>query len=214
MTSSRKSMGRLLVLGLFALCQSGSLLAEGQAARLVRAARAQIGVTVIYDGSYRVLAYPGGDVPIGRGACTDVIIRAYRAIGLDLQVAVHEDMKKAWAQYPRLWRLSGPDRNIDHRRVPNLATFFRRQGAALAIENDRAAYRPGDLVTWRLPSGAPHIGVVSDRRVGDRPLVIHNIGAGAAEEDVLFSLVQTGHYRYLPPNPPSSRADSRRHGPV
>ena len=167
--------------------------------RLVAAARAQVGVTVRYDPSYRALAYPGGDVPLDRGVCTDVVIRAYRAIGLDLQVAVYEDMTRAWSAYPKGWGLSAPDRNIDHRRVPNLVRFFERRAGALELGRDPTRFLPGDLVTWRLPSGVPHIGIVSDRQTSGRPLVLHNIGAGAAEEDVLFEFVQTGHYRYFPP---------------
>jgi uncharacterized protein YijF (DUF1287 family) len=169
--------------------------------RLVRAAREQVGVTVIYDGSYRALAYPGGDVPIERGVCTDVVVRAYRALGFDLQRAVHEDMTRAWPEYPKLWGLERPDRNIDHRRVPNLAAYLRRRGAELRLTDDPAAFRPGDLVTWRLPSGVPHIGIVSDRRIGERPLILHNIGAGAREEDVLFTFERTAHFRFVPTSP-------------
>lgn len=172
------------------------------ATRLVGAARGQVGVTVIYDGSYTRLPYPGGDVPRERGVCTDVIVRAYRALGIDLQVLVHEDMVRAWSAYPRLWRLQAPDANIDHRRVPNLATFLARHGQTLPAVTDPRAYGPGDLVTWRLPSGVPHIGIVSDRRTPSGvPLAIHNIGAGAREEDVLFAFPITGHYRYVPPLP-------------
>lgn len=167
---------------------------------LVEAARRQVGVTVLYDGSYRRLAYPGGDVPPDRGVCTDVLVRAYRALGVDLQALVHEDMKRAWDAYPRLWGLSRPDPSIDHRRVPNLATFFRRHGESLPPRGDPRRFLPGDLVTWRLPSGLPHIGIVSDRLApAGRPLVLHNIGAGAAEEDVLLEFPVTGHFRYPVP---------------
>lgn len=171
---------------------------EASALRLVAAARGQVGVTVIYDGSYRALAYPGGDVPPERGVCTEVVVRAYRALGFDLQKEVHEDMRRAWSEYPKHWGLERPDRNIDHRRVPNLATFLRRRGAELRRSDDPAAFRPGDLVTWRLPSGVPHIGIVSDRRLDDRPLILHNIGAGTREEDVLFAWERTAHFRFLP----------------
>lgn len=180
------------------LAMGGGLRAEDPAAKLIAAARAQVGVTVIYDGAYRRLHYPGGDLPAERGVCTDVIVRAYRALGLDLQVAVHEDMRSAWQAYPRRWGLPGPDPNIDHRRVPNLATYFHRHGTVLDVARDPAEYQAGDLVTWRLPSGLPHIGLVSDRGAGATPLVIHNIGAGAAEEDVLFRYPQTGHFRLIP----------------
>lgn len=163
---------------------------------LVQSARDQIGVTVNYDGSYMRLKYPGGDVPMDRGVCTDVLIRAYRGCGSDLQVLVHEDMTMAWNQYPKLWGEPGPDSNIDQRRVGNLATFFMRHGKTLPL---RSEYQPGDIVTWKLPSGVPHIGMISDHRTpGGAPLVIHNIGYGTREEDVLFLYTITGHYRYLP----------------
>jgi uncharacterized protein YijF (DUF1287 family) len=166
---------------------------------LVAAARAQIGVTTTYDPSYRALPYPGGDLPPERGVCTDVVIRAYRKLGFDLQQAVHEDMKTAWSRYPRDWGLKRPDPSIDHRRVPNLVVYLRRQGAGLPTSADPRQYEPGDLVTWNLPSNVPHIGIVSDRQIDGRPLVIHNIGAGAQEEDVLFGFHQTGHFRLVPP---------------
>lgn len=169
-----------------------------RAAALVAAAHAQVGVTLRYDGRYQRLAYPGGDVPPDRGVCTDVVIRAYRALGIDLQQQVHEDMRAAFGRYPALWGLRAPDRNIDHRRVPNLQRFFERRGAALAPTSDAAAYRAGDLVTWMLPGGLPHIGMVSDRRIGERPLIVHNIGAGVRVEDVLFAHPPSGHYRFLP----------------
>jgi uncharacterized protein YijF (DUF1287 family) len=167
--------------------------------RLVRAAEAQIGVTVRYDPSYHRIVYPNGDIPSDRGTCTDVLIRAYRRLGLDLQALVHEDMKAAWASYPKVWGLSRPDPNIDHRRIPNLKTFFVRHGQVLAVSRRADAYTPGDLVVWRLTSGVPHIGIVFDRRDSTgTPLVIHNIGQGTVVEDVLFQFTITGHYRYLP----------------
>ena len=172
--------------------------AEDFGARLADAARAQVGVTTGYNGAYVKLAYPGGDVPLSRGVCTDVVIRAYRALGVDLQREVHEDMARAFEKYPRAWGLRGPDSNIDHRRVPNLQTFFTRHGRALAVSRDPADYRTGDLVTWRLPSGVPHIGIVSAERRDGRPLMIHNIGAGARVEDMLFEFPITGRYRYEP----------------
>jgi len=166
---------------------------------LVEAARKQIGVTVSYDSGYRRIPYPNGDVPLERGVCTDVVIRAYRQLGVDLQVKVHEDMAAAWKVYPKNWGLSRPDSNIDHRRVPNLTTFFSRHGTRLSVVSDPKAYAPGDLVTWRLPSGVPHIGIVSDRRTrAGVPLVVHNIGGGTQEEDSLFAFTLTGHYRYSP----------------
>ena len=166
---------------------------------LVDASRTQIGVTLSYDPSYVRLDYPGGDVPLERGVCTDVLVRAYRAIGVDLQKAVHEDMRAHFSSYPRNWGLTTTDRNIDHRRVPNLQRFFTRHGQSLATDGVDADYLPGDLVSWRLPSGVPHIGIVSDRKSpSGTPLIVHNIGAGAREEDVLREFTITGHYRYRP----------------
>lgn len=170
---------------------------QTRAGQLVAAAVAQTRTPVTYDGSYRRIAYPGGDVPETIGVCTDLVIRAYRRIGVDLQVEVHEDMKRAFMSYPRIWGLSRPDPNIDHRRVPNLQTFFRRAEAELPLSSDADAYRPGDLVTWMLPGNLPHIGVIADgRSTAGSPLVVHNIGRGPEVEDILFSYRITGHYRY------------------
>jgi uncharacterized protein YijF (DUF1287 family) len=164
---------------------------------VVAGAKAQVGRTRGYDSSYRSIPYPGGDVPIEAGVCTDVIIRAFRQAGIDLQLLVHEDMKTHFAEYPRQWGLRRPDSNIDHRRVPNLQTFFRRQGRALPVTRKGPDYQPGDVVTWNLSSGVPHIGLVSDVRKADRYLVVHNIGSGAQMEDVLFAYQLTGHYRWF-----------------
>lgn len=166
--------------------------APNRAPAWVAAARRQVGVTLHYDPAYVVLPYPGGDVPLARGVCTDVVIRAFRAVGFDLQREVHEDMRSAFDAYPRLWGLRKPDRNIDHRRVPNLQVFFTRRGWALP---DDAALRPGDVVTWMLPGNLPHIGIVSDRAVGGTPLILHNIGAGTVEDDILHRYRITGRYR-------------------
>ena len=167
--------------------------------RLVDAAVAQTRSTVTYDGSYRRIAYPGGDVPESIGVCTDVVIRAYRRVGIDLQVRVHEDMKRAFRSYPQLWGMSGPDPNIDHRRVPNLQAFFRRAGAELPVTREAGAYRAGDVVTWMLPGNLPHVGMVAAQMSGSgRPLVVHNIGRGPEVEDMLFAYPITGHYRYDP----------------
>lgn len=165
---------------------------------LLQAAVAQTLTPVTYDGSYRRIPYPGGDVPASIGVCTDVIIRAYRAVGVDLQERVHEDMKVAFGAYPRIWGLSRPDPNIDHRRVPNLQTYFRRRGAQLSTSRDPREYLPGDLVTWVLPGNLPHIGLVTDQRSADgaRPLIVHNIGRGPQVEDMLFAYPISGHYRY------------------
>lgn len=173
-----------------------------QALKVARAAQQQVGVTVHYDPAYVRLAYPGGDVPVERGVCTDVVVRALRAVGVDLQRLVHEDMKSAFAAYPPLWKLRGTDRNIDHRRVPNLERFFTRKGKSVAVSTQASDYLPGDIVSWRLPNGLAHIGVVSSRRSADglRPLAVHNIGLGAREEDVLFAWRQVGHYRWFVPD--------------
>lgn len=182
-----------VILALLLQAQAGP---TGLHGGLVAAARAQVGVTVSYDGSYRRLHYPGGDVALDRGVCSDVLVRAYRQVGIDLQVLVHDDMTRSWSEYPHLWGLQRPDPNIDHRRVPNLAVFFRRHGATLPTATDAALYSAGDIVTWRLRGGLPHIGIVSSKLVGTRPLAIHNIGSGAREEDVLFDYSITGHFRY------------------
>lgn len=175
--------------------------------KVLAAAHGQVGVTRHYDGSYVRLEYPGGDVPADRGVCTDVVIRALRAAGIDLQQAVHEDMRRDFAAYPRLWGLTRPDRNIDHRRVPNLETWLRRAGHAQPVSGDPARYRPGDLVSWRLPGGLPHIGIVSDRPApggSGRLMVVHNIGAGTRVEDVLLAWPPVGHFRVF-----RSGADAR-----
>ena len=165
--------------------------------RLVAAALAQTKASVVYDGAYRRIAYPRGDVPDSIGVCTDVVIRAYREVGIDLQVKVHEDMKRAFRSYPQLWGLHAPDPNIDHRRVPNLQTYFRRAGAELRASREAGTYQAGDLVTWMLPGNLPHIGIVSGEKTsGGVPLVVHNIGRGPEVEDVLFAYPITGHYRY------------------
>ena len=168
--------------------------------RLAAAALERTQHQVIYDGAYVRLDYPGGDVAPDRGVCTDVIIRAYRALGVDLQVLVHEDMQAHFDLYPsrRLWGLTRPDSNIDHRRVPNLQTFFPRHGKSLAVSQHPADYQPGDLVTWMLPGNLPHIGIVSDQvsTISARPLIVHNIGAGPVLEDMLFAYPLTGHYRF------------------
>ena len=154
---------------------------------LARAAAKQVGVTTIYDPSYVQLRYPGGDLPPERGVCADVIIRAFRNIGVDLQREVHEDMRKHFASYPQMWGLRAPDANIDHRRVPNLMAYFRRRGKTAG-----GVFEAGDIVAWRLPGGYYHIGIVAD----DGKLVIHNIGRGAQKEDILHAFPIIGHYRW------------------
>jgi uncharacterized protein len=167
-------------------------------AALISAARKQIGVTITYDPAYSRLAFPGGDVPRNKGVCTDVVIRAFRdAFGLDLQALVNADMKRAFSAYPKRWGLKSTDRNIDHRRVPNLETFLTRQGARLSIASDVSSWRPGDVMTCLVSGNLPHIGIVSDRKtLTGRPLVIHNIGRGTQEEDILFAFKLMGHFRW------------------
>ena len=166
------------------------------ASPIVQAARTQIGQTTIYDPAYVGLKYPGGDVPLERGVCTDVIIRALRkGAGLDLQKLVHEDMKKAFAKYPKIWGLKKTDRNIDHRRVPNLSCYFERKGYSLGASKNKRDYLAGDLVAC-LVGKRPHIMIVSDKKAEDgTPLVIHNIGSGTKEENTLFAFKITGHFR-------------------
>lgn len=164
-------------------------------AQTVASARRQIGVTLGYDPEYHVLPYLGGDVPESTGVCTDVVTRAWRAQGFDLQRAVHEDMQGHFSAYPHQWGLKAPDPNIDHRRVPNLMTYFKRQGWEVPVTAEGGDYHPGDVVTWTLGGGTTHIGVVSDHSGRAAPMVIHNIGRGTQEEDVLFAFKIIGHYR-------------------
>lgn len=168
---------------------------------LLRAALAQVGVTTTYDPAYARIDYPAGDVPIDRGVCSDVVIRAMRGVGIDLQVAVHRDMHAHFASYPTIWGLKRADPNIDHRRVPNLETWLAREDKSVSISTDAADYLPGDFDTWRLDGGLPHIGIISAQRSADRqrPLIIYNIGNGARIEDVLFAWKINGHYRWFAP---------------
>jgi hypothetical protein len=164
---------------------------------------------VRYDPAYVHLAYPGGDVPAETGVCTDEVIRAYRAVGIDLQKEVHEDMAANFAAYPRKWGRREPDSNIDHRRVPNLMVFFSRKGESLPITDRAEDYRPGDLVTWDLGRGVTHIGMVVDRKtlLTRRYMIVHNIGEGPKLEDVLFDWKITGHYLYFGPGRRGDRAN-------
>ena len=171
---------------------------------------------VRYDPAYVRIPYPGGDVPAGTGVCTDEVIRSYRALGIDLQKEVHEDMVANFSAYPSKWRWrrQGPDSNIDHRRVPNLMVFFSRKGEVLPITNRADDYAPGDLVTWELGGGATHIGIVVDRKTmfTRRYMIEHNIGAGPRIEDVLFDWKITGHYRYFGPAPGKAEISGRKAG--
>ena len=167
-------------------------------AKLVAAAMERTKHLITYDGSYRKITYPGGDVPDDRGVCTDLIIRAYRAVGVDLQKEVHKDMSAFFSAYPRLWGLTRPDTNIDHRRVPNLYTFFKRKGMELTVTDNPDDYQAGDIVCWMLSFNRHHIGMVIYQRSqdGKRPLIVHNIGLGPMIEDTLFEYKIYGHFRY------------------
>ena len=188
---------------LFALLQiilSQIVLAATFEETLVEAALERTQSTVRYDGSYHSIDYPNGDVPENIGVCTDVIIRTYRSLEIDLQQLVHEDMVTNFDLYPskRIWGLSKTDRNIDHRRVPNLQVFFTRHGQQLKVSKQASDYKAGDLVTWMVGGSLPHIGIVTDQisEATQRPMIVHNIGSGPKLEDMLFDFEITGHYRY------------------
>lgn len=180
-----------------ATAKSQEIMQISRGNKLARDAKKQIGVTTSYDPAYRKIDFPRGDVPQNTGVCSDVIVRAYRLQNIDLQQLVNQDMTQHWKAYPKLWGLSKPDPNIDHRRVPNLETFFARHGKSLST-TDRDSFKAGDIVTWRLPKrNLPHIGIVSNKRsVEGTPLIIHNIGRGTKQEDILFTYPIKGHYRY------------------
>lgn len=173
---------------------------------LVDAAIERLSHKVTYDGSYHVIPFPWGDVPDNIGVCTDVVIRSYRKLGIDLQERVNDDMWNSFSQYPNLpkWKRNQPDANIDHRRVLNLKVFFARNGKTLPITEIANDYRPGDLVTWDILPGMPHIGIVTHKVSNDklRPLIVHNMGKGPKLEDILFTMKITGHYRYQPSKTP------------
>ncbi len=173
--------------------------ASPQLKQFIDAAIDQSNTTTGYDPSYVAIAYPKGDVPSDTGVCSDVVVRAFRKTGIDLQKEVHEDMKLAWSEYPKRWGAKGTDTNIDHRRVLNLMTYFDRQRKSLPISNDRADYQPGDVVAWELSDGVEHIGIMTNlwSEPDKHCLVVHNIGAGARIEDVLLNWKIIGHYRYF-----------------
>lgn len=206
---SRTTLIVLIVSSIWTIRSSGSPQASSAVLRqqftrqLVAAAIERTHHSVRYVSAYIRIPYPNGDVPADTGVCSDEIIRSYRATGIDLQKEVHEDTLQNFAAYPshKRWQLDHPDSNIDHRRVPNLMVFFRRKGESLPVTIRAADYVPGDLVTWDLGGGVPHIGIVVDRKArwGDRYMVVHNIGAGPRLEDVLFNWKITGHYRYFGP---------------
>lgn len=190
--------------GLLAMALSLSMLQPLMAAgvissgdKLARDAKKQIGVTVSYDPAYRKLDFPRGDVPQDTGVCTDVVIRAYRLQNIDLQQLIHVDMTANGSAYPKIWGLKSTDKNIDHRRVPNIETYLSHHGKTLST-SDKASFQAGDIVSWRLPNGnLPHIGIVSDKVAADgTPFIIHNIGRGTIEGNILFAYPIHKHFRY------------------
>ena len=193
-------MKNLLVI-FFSLCCFLNITAQKTDDFTTKLSIAAIQITydrVIYDPSYFSISYPNGDVPKDRGVCTDVIIRTYRKVGIDLQKEVHEDMKNNFFKYPKTWGLKKPDTNIDHRRVPNLMIFFSRKGEVKPITQNPEDYKTGDIITWVLLNGLTHIGIVIHKKSkdGKRNLIVHNIGGGQVIEDCLFSWEITGHYSY------------------
>lgn len=195
------NMRWMTILLTFTLWSAGSVLAQEKSKPgsqlIVEAARWQVGKTTQYDGAYVSLTYPNGDLPISKGVCTDVVIRALRkARKMDLQKLVHDDMRKHFSKYPKNWGLLRTDKNIDHRRVPNLRTYFKRQGWSVPVTQKKEDYKLGDLVTCTVAGRLPHIMIVSDKTSADgTPLIIHNIGRGTMEESRLFEFPLTGHYR-------------------
>jgi uncharacterized protein YijF (DUF1287 family) len=208
----------MLLLALAVAAQTPAPAPTGDAfmTRLVAAAVARADLPVRYVSDYVRIPYPNGDVPADTGVCADEIIRVYRALGIDLQKEVHEDMVRALGEYPKKWHRPGrgTDSNIDHRRVPNLMVFFRRNGESLATSIRAEDYLPGDIVAWDLGHGLTHIGIVVDRRSPwfNRYMILHNIGPGPKIEDVLLDWKIIGHYRYTGPKPPISPAAPTRSG--
>ncbi len=190
-----KSLVFVSLLTLAQLTQAAAPSCNGN--KLAHDAKKQIGITTSYDPAYRKLDFPRGDVPIETGVCTDVIVRAYRLQNIDLQQLVNHDMKSNWSAYPKTWGLKSTDKNIDHRRVPNLEVFFARHAKTLST-TDKSSFQAGDVVTWRLPNGnLSHTGIVSDKVAADgTPLIIHNIGRGTQEENILFAYPILKHFRY------------------
>ncbi|WP_434340007.1 DUF1287 domain-containing protein [Motilimonas cestriensis] len=190
------------LIGLLFLLLSQPIWANSFTDNLVEAALYRTTQEVRYDGRYISIPYPNGDVPANIGVCTDVLVRSYRALGIDLQQLVHQDMAANFSAYPskRIWGLTRTDRNIDHRRVPNLQTFFSRHGQVLPISQNGADYQAGDIVSWMLPGNLPHIGILvpAPDSEGDTPWVVHNIGYGPRRESMLFDYPITGHYRFQP----------------
>ncbi len=195
---TQRIMRVLVPLFLSALFFSSAAAQSGFSERLADSSLTLTKQAVRYDPSYYRIAYPNGDVPAGVGVCTDVVVRAYRKLGVDLQKEIHEDMKAHFDRYPKNWGSTKPDPHIDHRRVPNLMTFFTRHGTVLPITRNATDYQPGDIVCWNLGGAVTHIGIVTTRRSSDgqRNLIVHNIGSGQVLEDCLFQFRIIGHYRY------------------
>lgn len=190
---------KLFIFALLLLITTQGFAPSTKALKLSAAAIELTKQKVVYDPAYFSITYPNGDVPAGKGVCTDVVIRAYRtAFNIDLQKEVHEDMKPNFKLYPKNWGRKTTDRNIDHRRVYNLMVFFKRKGSVKPRTKNAADYRPGDIVCWNLSGGISHIGLVVDKKSPDgrRYLIVHNIGAGQVVEDVLFDWKIIGHYTY------------------
>ncbi len=188
----------IIFLGILVRANSQEVKIDSFYIKVAEAAEERCRHNVIYDPSYYSIEYPNGDVPAGKGVCTDLVIRTYRKIGIDLQEKVHQDMSMNFHLYPKIWGLKSPDSNIDHRRVPNLMLFFSRYGKNLPISRNPLDYKPGDIITWDLGGGLTHIGIVSNRENGDGNgwLIAHNIGNGPQLEDMLFDFKIIGHYRY------------------
>ena len=191
---------RLFVLTALLLWPATTAIASSASKTIVHEARERTYAEVRYDPKYVKLTYPFGDVDPSTGVCTDVVIRTYRnAFGFDFQKAVHEDMRSNFSKYPKNWGLKRPDKNIDHRRVPNLETYLRRQGASVPMTKNPEDYLPGDIVSWRLGGRLAHIGIVSDKKAADgTPLIIHNMGQGPVEDNILWIPNMTGHFRFTP----------------
>ena len=191
----KRLLATVLGLALLVPAVAASTISSGD--KLAIDAKKQIGVTVSYDPTYRKLGFPRGDVLQETGVCTDVVVRAYRLQNIDLQQLINVDMTSNFSAYPKTWGLKSTDKNIDHRRVPNIETYLERHGKTLST-SDKASFQTGDIVSWRLPNGnLPHIGVVSDKNASDgTPLIIHNIGRGTQEENILFAYPIKGHFRY------------------
>ncbi len=189
---SKKSL--LSIVFLFSVCLSSAQVDFYET--LADSAETLTANHVVYDPNYFSIEYPNGDIPKGKGVCTDVVIRAYRKVGIDLQKEVHIDMKYNFSEYPKNWGLNSTDKNIDHRRVPNLMKFFERHGKVLLISRKAKDYQVGDIVCWDLGGGITHIGILVTPPSGTRPYVIHNIGSGQVKEDVLFDYKIIGHYRF------------------